>query len=451
MKLLLDLSIKRNEILKTISSCPVCYKEITAKVIEENKKVFLEKTCPKHGNFKFLLENDVNYFKEKLKFSEKFHFSSNDYLFSPNEKDWKILREDVHAFLLCITNLCNLKCPICFEDCGIPNEKNVLTKCFNLNIKNVEELLKRIGKNKKIILFGGEPTLSKNLFKIIDMIKESKNRPVLYTNGVKLSNLKYVKKLKKSGLNNVILSFDGFSEEVHERLRGNKNLFYTKSKALKNLEKLKMEVGLAATIVSGINEDEIPKLLNFSIKNNHFIKELFLYRAIPFGRFLLNKDNNITGSDITKKLVNYSLGEIKLEYLLEFDRFKFNISKLLHHFGLNIPLFAGTFFNIKDGKICECIPLEDIRKLNTHIEKKNNFQLIKDVVKYATKIFKIEFLKIQPRFFGSNRLLISVLNIMTPLNYMPISIFSDSFVIRKKNKFKDFNESIQFVVGGSLG
>jgi uncharacterized radical SAM superfamily Fe-S cluster-containing enzyme len=51
----------------TESVCPVCFKKISASIIEKNSKVFIQKVCPSHGSFKSLYWDDLGAGKQKFK------------------------------------------------------------------------------------------------------------------------------------------------------------------------------------------------------------------------------------------------------------------------------------------------------------------------------------------------------------------------------------------------
>lgn len=59
----------------------------------------------------------------------------------------------------------------------------------------------------------------------------------MHTNGIKIANFSYLKRLKYAGLNEVHLQLDGFEDSVYEKIRGEK-LLQVKLKALENLERL---------------------------------------------------------------------------------------------------------------------------------------------------------------------------------------------------------------------
>src|SRR3989338_4273719 len=138
--------------------------------------------------------------------------------------------------------------------------KNVIGK--EPTIEFIKKWVSKI-KNIKIGLWGGEVTERKDLSKIIRIIANSGNIPAIYTNGIKLANLGYLKKLKKSGLKIVHIEFEGFDERFYKGFNYS-NILQRKVIALNNLEKLGIATAIQSTIIQNKNEKEMSKILNYS-------------------------------------------------------------------------------------------------------------------------------------------------------------------------------------------
>lgn len=284
---------------KTKSICPKCFKQLPARLVEEKDKVFLTKACKQHGRFKILVSKDPDYYKEL----------SNAY-FSDFKYDPWFKR---NYFNLYLTFRCNLNCHIC------------LTRANEIDFKEpslelIERLMKK-WKNTKIGLWGGEPTVREDLLEIIRVIKKSGNIPALYTNGIKISNIDYLRKLKDSGLGIVHLQFDGFDDNVYQKLRG-KSLVRIKKKTLANLKTLRIPTVLETTFVRGLNEKELKNIFEFAIKND-FIKSV-LYRSYSFqGKAGLNRGKELLGEELIERLEKDTNGKISKKKILEFQKLLF--------------------------------------------------------------------------------------------------------------------------------
>lgn len=245
---------------RTKSLCPECFRKVDAKIIEEDDKVYMLKKCPKHGKFSILIERDAKFYKRTM---------NNNF-----EKNRAFNKLD-----LPISFSCNLNCNICYA----PQ-------------RNIQEIssneLKNIIKNfdgTYISLAGGEPTMRDDLFDIIKFTIKNRKIPVLVTNGLKLVNMDYVKKLEDAGLRLVNFSFNGFNDKTYEKINGRK-LLDLKLKALNNLKQTKILIGISMMIERGLNEQDIQKTLDYCLVSNPPVYELRI------------KSSNIVGKHIHSEI-----------------------------------------------------------------------------------------------------------------------------------------------------
>lgn len=89
---------------------------------------------------------------------------------------------------IAITNYCNLRCPYCFADDFIQENKQEIT------IEQLNRILAFIGSEKtRIGIIGGEPTLHSDFTKIIkkinDFAETNSMHIVLFTNGIELNKV----------------------------------------------------------------------------------------------------------------------------------------------------------------------------------------------------------------------------------------------------------------------
>jgi len=368
-------------------------------------------------------EQDVNkpslHSKNRRKIIDPCQFSSSEYIFKPTKEDWKIVKKKFLSVIIYLTDKCNSNCKICFE-----KDSNIY-KFDDINYGNLIKILNYIGKNKKVILFGGEPTVRKDLFKIIKLINSSGNFVEIYTNGIKLYDLNYVKRLKEYGVKKVHFSFDGFREDIYSSLRNNPDYLKIKLKALKNLEKCSMNVGLWSTIARGINDDQIPYLLMFAVSNKHFIKSLSLVGLTPFSKSCnINSESYMTTTDILDVLERKAISNIK-KYYKEFKKFKININEILNKIGINnFPfLSAGIPFRIHNNKLEEFIPLEDLKQINKNIKNKEIIKVFNYFIKnFDIKYFKrlLNISKLGYELEKNDIILLYVFNVLNEINYKPI-------------------------------
>ena len=134
---------------------------------------------------------------------------------------------------LSITDVCNFKCGYC-----LPNGFKI-DKSDNRTFLSLEEI-KRLAKGlselgvSKIRLTGGEPTIRKDFYDIVKVIKKSSgiNKTVITTNGYKLD--KFAEQLVESGLDGINISIDSLDKNKFHKITGHDRL----NEILNGIEKL---------------------------------------------------------------------------------------------------------------------------------------------------------------------------------------------------------------------
>jgi len=325
------------KIKDTFSLCPKCLDIIKASVIIENDNVYLYKICKKHGKFKAKHIWD----KKKL-YKKMFNLPANGF-------------RQGNCLVLNLTTKCDIKCPFCYMSA---NEG----KSYELSIENIKKILS-IFKGDIIYLSGGEPLVRKDIFKIIKTIKNADFKLGIFTNGLKLADESYVRKLKENNIDMVMLQFDTLKDNNYKFLRGQK-LLTTKLKAIKNLKKYNISVYLFSMLVKDVNFDEIDDLLTFALQNN--IKIINFNPVWEIGR--LKRHKVLYTSDILYKVKDCL--NIDEDDFLDSTAFAYYFFNLLQKFrGKNTntqPRCELRMYLFYDKN--EIIPITkfiDIKKLNS--------------------------------------------------------------------------------------
>ncbi len=118
-------------------------------------------------------------------------------------------------------NFCNLRCVECPAGNGsLTRKKQEMS--FDLFRKNIDE----IGKNliSLLLYFQGEPFLYKNLPQMVKYAHERKIFTYTSTNGHYLLDSLLLESLIKSGLDHLVVSVDGMTQDVYEKYRRGGNL-----------------------------------------------------------------------------------------------------------------------------------------------------------------------------------------------------------------------------------
>ncbi|MBN1655148.1 MAG: radical SAM protein [Deltaproteobacteria bacterium] len=274
-------------IIRNVKSLsPLTYKEIDAQVINQDGKVFLEKRDEEGQVYRTLMDTDYDFFQRMTR-------DRVDKQVPPNSID------------LYVSSVCNLNCPLCYEDIGGKEE---------LSLPEIENLLRNV-KGKVVVLMGREPTCRKDIFEVIKLATKH-NRACLLTNGIKLADYGYAVKLKEAGLDVITFSFNGFNDEIYRKTNG-KPLLDVKLKALDNVKKLGIKTCLSVTLARGVNDDQIKQLCDYCFDNQSFIYELRIRTAEPIGRHIDGVEPFCMSEMID--LVSKSLQLQKADILKEYD------------------------------------------------------------------------------------------------------------------------------------
>jgi len=156
---------------------------------------------------------------------------------------------------LSISDVCNFKCGYCLPD-GYKIDKSDNRSFINTEeIKRLARALSELGVSK-IRLTGGEPTIRKDFFEIIKIIKENSGikKTVITTNGYKLD--KIANDIKNSGLDGINISIDSLDPKTFKKITGHERLEEI-LRGIKNLQKLNFKnIKINAVLLKGINDTE---------------------------------------------------------------------------------------------------------------------------------------------------------------------------------------------------
>jgi uncharacterized radical SAM superfamily Fe-S cluster-containing enzyme len=283
------------------SICPECRVVIRARAFEQDGKVLMEKTCSKHGYFKDIIYSDVDIYRQ----AEGWLFEDGKGLKNPIvENATKCLeqcgicgRHTSHTAVgnIDLTNRCNLSCPVCFSNA------NAAGYLYEPTLKQVFKMLS-VYRNEqpvptKVIQFsGGEPTLHPKFFEILHAAKSLGYEHIqLASNGIKLNDIKFAEKCAELGLHTIYLQFDGITDDIYLKLRG-ELLLDIKMQALENVRKTNMRVILVPTIIKGINDHQIGDIVNIALKNIDITQGVSFQPVVFTGR---NSKENIIEQRVT--------------------------------------------------------------------------------------------------------------------------------------------------------
>ena len=156
---------------------------------------------------------------------------------------------------LSITDVCNFKCGYCLPN-GYQIDKSDNRKFLQLEeIKRLAKVFSKLGVCK-IRLTGGEPTVRKDFFDIIKILKHEAGikKVVITTNGYHLD--KKAKMFVDSGLNGINISIDSLDRNTFKKVTGHDRLPEI-LKGIQNLQYLYFEnIKINAVLLNGINSSD---------------------------------------------------------------------------------------------------------------------------------------------------------------------------------------------------
>jgi len=169
---------------------------------------------------------------------------------------------------LSITDVCNFKCTYCLPEGYKKTPGDTRSFMSGQEISRLTKALSELGVCK-IRLTGGEPTVRKDFFDILnDMKQNSKIEKItMTTNGYQLD--KIAKQLHQSGLDGINISIDSLDRETFKNLTGHDRLpeILNGIKILQDLNLKNIKVN--AVLLKGINDTEKDfEIFSDFIKNN---------------------------------------------------------------------------------------------------------------------------------------------------------------------------------------
>lgn len=241
--------------------------EIKADIVEVDGRVLMQKTCPKHGDIEDILSTDVEWTRriESLFFGRDFRCSDDSDVHKHGTSTIKFGRGAV--LTVDLTNRCNMMCNPCFMDA------NQVGYVHEPDWEDVKGILDRAvsfkPRRQSIILFsGGEPTVASTFLKAVAYAKKvGFYRILAATNGIRFAqDPEFTRQAHEAGLHGAYLQFDGVGEDVNAH-RGVGNLFDVKLQAIENMAQVGMKTTLVTTILNGVNNHRIGKIVEFALQN----------------------------------------------------------------------------------------------------------------------------------------------------------------------------------------
>ena len=241
--------------------------EIKATIIERDGKILMVKDCPLHGHFEDVMAIDAPFFKhlEEVFPGSDIHAHNDEKLHNHGSSTIKYGRGSV--LTIDLTNRCNMMCDPCFMDA------NQVGFVHELSWEDIQTLLDNAisikPKRQMSVQFsGGEPTLSPYFLDAVRYAKKvGYNSVQAATNGIEFAkSADFAKAAAEAGLRYAYLQFDGIGNAANShRLVG--NLFDVKLRAIENLWNNGVDIVPVTTIVNGVNNEQVGRIVQFALDN----------------------------------------------------------------------------------------------------------------------------------------------------------------------------------------
>mgnify|MGYP000846277338 CR=1 FL=1 len=240
--------------------------EVKAQIVERDGKILMEKTCEKHGVISDVMAMDPAFLAriESL-FPGRDFKSPKTHLREHGSSSVQYGRGSV--LTVDLTNRCNMMCDPCFMDA---NQVGYVHELGWDDIKKILDDSMTIQPRRQLSVqfSGGEPTLSPHFLDAVHYAREVGYFCVqCATNGIRFAEEPgFAKKAKEAGLRLAYLQFDGTTNEANAH-RKIGNLFDVKLRAIEEMHRAGIDVVLVVTIVNGVNNDQVGKIIEFAIEN----------------------------------------------------------------------------------------------------------------------------------------------------------------------------------------
>ena len=274
---------------QTDSLCPVCVREarkeildgrkdmsvlltekvgeIKATILERDGKILMAKDCPRHGHFEDVLSIDTAFYKHlEENFPGRDIRAHNDATLH-NHGSSTVLHGRGAVLTVDLTNRCNMMCDPCFTDA---NQVGFVHELGWDQIKKIldDAVTLKPRRQMSVQFSGGEPTLSPHFLRAVAYCKEvGYNSVQAASNGIEFAKSpEFCREAAEAGLRYVYLQFDGIGNAPNSH-RHVGNLFDVKLRAIENLYTAGVDIVPVVTLINGVNNEQVGKIVNFAIDN----------------------------------------------------------------------------------------------------------------------------------------------------------------------------------------
>ncbi len=277
--------------------------EIKAQIIERDGRILMVKDCPEHGHFEDVMAIDTEFFRHLEEV-----FPGRDIRAHNDEKlhdhgTSTITHGRGSVLTIDLTNRCNMMCDPCFMDANQVGFVHELTwDEIKTMLDNAISIKPR--RQMSVQFSGGEPTLSPYFLDAVAYARKvGYNSVQAATNGIEFAKSKeFSKAAAEAGLRYAYLQFDGIGNAANSHRKVG-NLFDVKLQAILNLHEAGVDIVPVTTIINGINNEQVGRIIEFALNNPKTINFLS-FQPVSF----TGRDEDI--SDERRTAQRYTLSHL---------------------------------------------------------------------------------------------------------------------------------------------
>ena len=241
--------------------------EIKAKIVERDGKILMVKDCPIHGHFEDVMSIDTDFYRHiEQVFPGRDIRAHNDATLHKHGTS-TITHGRGSVLTIDLTNRCNMMCDPCFMDA------NQVGFVHELSWEDIKTLLDNAvtikPKRQMSVQFsGGEPTISPFFLDAVRYAREVGYTSVqAATNGIEFAKSpEFCRQAAEAGLRYAYLQFDGIGNAANQHRKVG-NLFDVKLRAIENLHSNGVDIIPVITIINGINNEQVGRIVQFALDN----------------------------------------------------------------------------------------------------------------------------------------------------------------------------------------
>jgi uncharacterized radical SAM superfamily Fe-S cluster-containing enzyme len=241
--------------------------QIKAQIIERDGEILMVKECPKHGYFEDVMAIDPAFFRHLEEVFPGRDIRAHNDEGLHNHGSSTITHGRGSVLTIDLTNRCNMMCDPCFMDA------NQVGFVHELSWEEIKRLLDNAisikpRRQMSVQFSGGEPTLSPYFLDAIAYSRKVGYHSVqAATNGIEFAkSADFAQRAAEAGLRYAYLQFDGIGNAANSH-RAVGNLFDVKLRAIENLHSAGVDIVPVITIVNGINNEQVGKVIQFALDN----------------------------------------------------------------------------------------------------------------------------------------------------------------------------------------